>query len=284
MFDTQQFLQGQSYDLKDELILANPIRNAFSSFALSKSVKANNPVVSWIEETVEDSAVTMPEGGDAPEQQNDSRELLSNYLELFGATAMVSNTAQASEVVGINDLLAKDVKMKTEAIKRRIENKMLYGTKNYANGTYEMDGIFNLVHTDNRVTDASGIAPALLDETISKVYDAGLGYNLVAFCNAHMKHNINQFANVTYLGRDKMLGMDINVYSTAFGDITFIDVPAMNREDLLILNPEYIETPVLIDYHATLQGENGSKKSVYLETQLGLKLLNSKAAATFRVQ
>ncbi|MEC1697741.1 SU10 major capsid protein [Schinkia azotoformans] len=285
MFTTTNFVAGQNIDMKDALILANPKVSAFSTFALSKNVGAKSATVQWIEETInETSAVSMVEGGDSPAHANDSAQLLDNYLELFGATAQVSNTAQASEAIGINDLLAKDVTNKTESIKRKIEQKFLYGTKAFTGGKYEMNGIFNLVNASNRVTDATALTLDKFEETISKVYDAGVSYNLVAFLNAHTKHIINGFSTVTYLGKDRLQGMDTYVYSTAFGDVTFIDTPAMNLGDIVILNPDFIETPVLIDLHGTVQGANGSKQSVYIETQLGLKLLNSKAAATFKIE
>ncbi|GLH62389.1 DUF5309 family protein [Parageobacillus sp. G301] len=283
MFTTQNFVPGQSIDLKDTLILANPKVSAFSTFCMSKEVSAKSPTVQWIEETInENAAKTLAEGADAPAHVNDDPQLMENYLELFGSLAQVSNTAQASEAVGIKDLLVKDMQNKTEALKRRIEQKMLYGVKNFAGGVYEMAGIFELVNVANRVSDST-LTPEKFEETISKLYDAGVSYNLVAFMNAHTKQIINGFTNVTYLGRDKLQGMDTSVYSTAFGDVTFIDVPAMKTGDIVILNPDFIETPVLIPFHAVPQGANGSKVSVYIETQLGLKLLNSKAAATFTI-
>ncbi|MGE8079248.1 SU10 major capsid protein [Peribacillus loiseleuriae] len=281
-FTTENFVPGQSFDIKDTLILANPKISAFSTFALGKAVPAKNPTVKWIEETInETSAVTMKEGGDSPNHVNDDADLMENYLELFGATAQVSNTAQASEAIGIEDLISKDMAAKTEAIKRRIEQKFLYGVKGFTAGKYETAGIFNLVNSSNAIEDkTASISPAMFEILISKVYDAGVSYNLVAFMNAHTKQMINQFANVTYLGKDKFQGMDTSVYSTAFGDVSFIDTPAMKTKDILILNPDFIETSVLIPFTGTVQGANGSKKSVYLETQLGIKLLNSKAAAT----
>lgn len=278
-FTTENFVAGQSFDIKDTLILANPKVSAFSTFALSKTVPAKNPTVQWIEETInEASAVTMAEGGDSPTHVNDTAGLLENYLELFGGTAQVSNTAQASEAIGISDLISKDMAMKTEAIKRRIEQKLLYGTKAFTGGKYEMDGIFNLVNATNKI-DAE-LTPMAFENLIAKLYDAGASYNLVAFMNAHTKHRINGFANVTYLGKDKLQGMDTSVYSTAFGDVTFIDTPAMKTNDIVLLNPDFIETPVLIPFTATVQGANGSKQSIYMETQMGIKLLYSKAGAT----
>lgn len=281
MFTTQNFVTGQVLDLKNELILANPKATPFTTFMMSKEVGAQSPVVSWIEETINDaSATTIAEGGNAPAHENDSSALMENYLELFAAQALVSDTAAASNAVGISDLLSKDVAMKIESIKRRIENKLLYGMKAYANKKYETGGIFNQIHADNKVTNTD-LTATKLEETLSKIYDAGVSYNMLAFCSAHMKNEINQLGAVTLLGRDETLGFDATVYSSAFGDITFVDVPMMNRDDLLIVNPDFLELATLIGFMGRPEPVSGSKQAVFLQTQLGGKLLNSKAAASF---
>ncbi|WP_025843741.1 DUF5309 family protein [Brevibacillus agri] len=283
MFTTQDFVTGQVLDLKNEIILANPKATPFTTFMMSKEVDAQSPVVSWIEETInESSATSIPEGGDAPAHQKDDSGLMENYLELFAAQALVSDTAQASNAVGIADLLAKDIAMKTEAIKRRIEVKLLYGTKVYAGGKYETAGIFNQIHANNKVTDTA-LSATKLEETLSKIYDAGVSYNMIAFCSAYMKNEINKLGVVTLLGRDQQLGFDTNVYSSAFGDITFIDVPMMDRNDLLIVNPDFLELATLIPFQAKPEPVSGSKQAVFLQTQLGAKLLNSKSAASLKI-
>ncbi|GIN88466.1 hypothetical protein J6TS2_48520 [Heyndrickxia sporothermodurans] len=98
-FTTENFVAGQSFDIKDTLILGNPKVRAFSTFALGKTVDAKNPTVQWIEETInESSAVTMAEGGDSPNHVNDDAGLMDNYLELFGATAQVSSIRKGKKV------------------------------------------------------------------------------------------------------------------------------------------------------------------------------------------
>ena len=79
------------------------------------------------------------------------------------------------------DLISKDMAMKTEAIKRRIEQKFLYGVKAFAAGKYETNGIFNLVNAINNidgVTDSATLTPDTFESLISKVYDSGVSYNL----------------------------------------------------------------------------------------------------------
>src|SRR5690606_30944747 len=106
MFTTEKFVEGQSYDLRKYLVDITPNKTPFTNLLLSKTVKADNPVMNWITVAInENAAVTMPEGGDAPNPVDDATTPLSNYCELIGATATVSNTAQYSSALGIADLL-----------------------------------------------------------------------------------------------------------------------------------------------------------------------------------
>lgn len=286
MFKTSDLLEQQSIDLKDVIIEANPQQTPFSTFAMSKAVKAGNPIVNWIEETIEDSATTIAEGGDAPAFVKDTSEPMSNYLELFASTATVSHTAQASEIAGINDLLLREVEKKTKSMKRYIEQKLLYGEKAFANDKYETSGIFEQINASNRhkVPSLSAIGESSFQDLLSSVYDAGVGYNLIAFMNAHTKNQLNKLASVTYIGTDKQLGFNADRFTTAYGEAYFVDVPNMKAGDIVVVNTDFIETPTLIPFQAIPQAQSGSKTSVFLQTQLGIKLLNSRAAASLRVE
>ncbi|WP_240371493.1 SU10 major capsid protein [Anoxybacteroides rupiense] len=284
MFTHDKFLEGQSVDLKDVLIQTTPVITPFTTFLLGKEVKATAPQVSWIEESInEASAVTQSEGGDAPAYVEDNQEMLDNYLEIFAATATVSNTAQASSAVGINDLLAREVANKTKAIKMRIENKLINGTKGYnsTTKTYTTGGILEQIHADHKITGAV-FDKVAFEETLSALYHAGVNYNMTVFLPASMKVKINEFDSVTFLARDKELGFDTEVYTSVYGQVRFVLTEKLQNK-LFVVNGDYLELATLIPFSATKQPVSGSKQSVYLETQLGLKLLNRKAAASFEI-
>lgn len=283
MFTSDKFLEGQSIDLKDEIIELQPKKFPFSTLLMSKAVKANNPVVTWITEEINpDSAVTLAEGADAPEHVDDTANLNDNYCELFGATAMVSNTAQYSTAVGIADLLNREVIKKMKSIKMRIEDKLINGTKSFANNTYTTAGILEQIDADNKVTSTS-LTKAKFHEVAGKIYDAGVSDEMICFLPASMKAKINEFEELTYMARDSMLGFDCDVYATEFGDIRFVLCRNLENK-LFIINPEYLELGVLIPFHAVPQNSSGSKQSMYLETQAGVKLLNPKAGASFEIK
>lgn len=283
MFTSKDFAVGQNYDLKDVLIEVNKKQNPFVTFLMSKTVKATSPQVHWITEEIADSAVTLAEGGDAPQFQSDTLAPRDNYLEIFANTATVTNTAQYSTAKGISDLLAHEVDKKTKAIKRRMENRFLHGVKGYdsATGTYTTDGILNQINTDHKVTGQ--LTADAFEEMIGKLYDAGVSDEILVFVPARIKKQLNELGNVEFYARDKFLGFDMEQYITVFGTVNFILCEELGNNKFFAVNPNYLEMPVLIPFHAQVEAVSGSKQSVFLETQAGVNLLNDKAAASFEI-
>jgi len=283
IFTSKDFAVGQNYDLKDVLIEVNKKQNPFTTFLLSKTIKATSPQVHWITEEIADSAVTLAEGGNAPEFKKDTLAPRDNYLEIFANLASVTNTAQYSTAKGISDLLAHEVDKKSKAIKRRIENRFLHGTKSYdsVTGTYTTDGILTQINADHKVTGA--LTGDAFEEMIGKLYDAGVSDNLICFLPARMKKALNETGVVEHFAKDKFLGFDIDEYITTFGTVRFALCEELGNNKMFVVNPDYLEMPVLIPFHAQVEAVSGSKQSVFLETQAGVNLLNDKAAASFEI-
>ncbi|OLS38337.1 hypothetical protein BTR22_05250 [Alkalihalophilus pseudofirmus] len=283
MFTHDKFLEGQSVDLKDVLIQTTPIVTPFSTYLMNKAVRATAPSVSWIEESINlDSAVTQAEGGDAPAWIKDDAKMLDNYLEIFSATATVSNTAQASSATGVNDLLAKEVANKTKAIKMRIENQLINGAKGYANKTYSTGGILEQIHADHKLSGAE-FNKETFEQLLGTLYHAGVNDNMTVFLPASMKSKVNTFEDVVFMARDKELGFDAELYSSVYGQVRFVLCEKVGANKLFVVNGDYLEMPTLIPFNGTKEPVSGSKQSIYLETQTGLKLLNQKAAASFEI-
>lgn len=285
MFTSDKFAPGQSIDMKDVLIQTTPVITPFTTMLMSKTVRAENVVLNWIEEAVNElAAVVMPEGGDAPDAVDDTLTPLYNYCELLGATALVSNTAQATSAKGINDLLAHEVAKKTKAIKMKMEDILINGVKDYdiATKTYQTDGILAQINDINKVTHAE-FTKTKFEETVSTLYDAGVSDEMICFLPANMKIALNHFEDIDFLARDFFQGFDTDFYVTAYGKIRFVLEEKLTNK-LFIVNPNYLELAKLISFHGTVEAVSGSKRSIYLETQFGLKLLNSRAAASFAIE
>lgn len=284
MFTSQDFVVGQSVDLKDVIISVTPEITPFTSLLLTKEVKADNPTINWIEEELGDSASTLAEGANAPDFVADTLTNMTNYCELWGATATVSNTAQYSTAVGISDLLARQVANKTKAIKLKMENQFINGTDggyDKTTSTYTTNGILELIAAGNKVTNAT-LTAEKFEETLSTLYDAGVNYNMICFCPADLKKTINGFETMEFYARDKFAGVDIEKYYSVYGTVSFVLSEKLTNQ-LFVVNPDFLELATLIPFHGVVQSANGSKQSVFLETQAGIKLLNSKAAASFSI-
>lgn len=85
------------------------------------------------------------------------------------------------------------------------------------------------------------------------------------------------------MARDKELGFDSELYSSVYGQVRFVLSEKVGANKLFVVNGDYLETPTLIPFSGTKQPVSGSKQSIYLETQMGIKLLNQKAAASFEI-
>lgn len=285
MFTTDKFVTGQSIDMKDVLISTTRVLTPFTTLLMSKTVRAENVTLNWIEEGINElAAVTMPEGGDAPAVVDDTLTPMSNYCELLGATALVSNTSQYTTATGWSDLLAHEVAKKTKAMKLKMENVLINGIKNYnvATKTYTTGGILEQIHLDNQVTNLADFTKIKFEETVSKLYDSGVSDDMICFLPANMKLTLNGFENVDFLARDFFQGFDTEVYVTPYGRIRFVLEEKLSNK-LFIVNPAYLELAELIPFHGTPEAVSGSKKAIYLETQFGLKLLNSHAASSFAI-
>ncbi|MFD2703924.1 SU10 major capsid protein [Salibacterium lacus] len=283
MFKHENFVEGQSIDMQDVIYQTTPVVTPFTTFAMARQVGATSPQVSWLTEEIdESSAKTMAEGADAPAYVQDTTGINDNYLEIFGATATVSNTAQASNATGINDLLAKQVSNKTKAMKMRIEDKLINGTKGFSNGKYTTGGILEQIDSAQQVT-GSTFDQSAFEETLSALYHAGANDSMTVFLPASMKTQINNFEDVTFLARDGEIGFDTEVYSSVYGQVRFVLSEKVGADKLFVVNGDYLEMPTLIPFNGTPQPVSGSKQSVYLETQTGITLLNPKAAASFTV-
>ncbi|ACB84818.1 DUF5309 domain-containing protein [Natranaerobius thermophilus] len=286
MFTHNNFLQYESIDMSGVLEVTNVPQTPITSLLMVRQVQAQAPQVHWVEvEIDESSAVTQGEGDDAPEHKTDNRELKENYLEIFGATAKVSNTAQYSTSETVNDLLAHEVELKTQSIRNRMENKFINGNKNFADGVYETDGILNLINSENQKTEDEFNENVFLD-TLQKLYDANVHDNMIVFLRPEEKIKINQEFNnvVKYTDTlDRVAGFDAEQYISPFGIVRFALAPKLPANTMFVINPAYLEMPTLIPFTARPQNPSGSKQEVYLETQAGVKLLNSYAGSTLEI-
>lgn len=276
--------QYQSLDLSKEIAMINPKRTPFLSSLLqnNKTEKATSNIVNWYEETLNTTAIkTIKEGGDAPADVQDTTGLLSNYTELMTGTAKVSNTSQSATIVGINDLMAREVSKKLTLLKYAMEDKLMTGTKAVATDTagQTMNGLLNLINADNVVT-GTALTESLFKSLLKKMYDSQTNDNMICFIDDMNKQIINTFYNPQYAAKDNFLGFTCDRYHTDYGDVTFVLAPSLSgAKSTVIVNPDYIILKELQSTQAIDLAVTGDSISKMVKWEGCLKLANSKAAA-----
>ena len=286
MYTTDNFAQFQSLDLSKEIALINPQRTPFLSFLLQmgKTTQAEASIINWYEETLGSDAIsTGMEGQDAPADKQDTTALLTNYTELLLGTAKVSCTAQASNIVGVNNLMERETLKKLTQLKYALEDRIMTGTKAVKTVSVgqKMNGLLNQVNAGNVVTATGEVVTAVdFNATVKKMYDAGTNDNMICFISDINKKEVNGFYDVSYMAKDKFLGFTCDKLHTEYGDITFVLTPSLAlAKSVVIVNPDYIELKELQKACAIDLAITGDSISKMVKVECALKLSNSKGAS-----
>lgn len=286
MYTSNNFAQYQSLDLSNEIAIINPKRTPLLSFLLQngKVSQAESNIINWYEEELNTTAIkTSKEGADAPDEVEDSTALLSNYTELLHGTARVSNTAQASKLVGVDNLMAREVNKKLTLLKYAMEDRLIKGVKTAKTGTegQKMDGLLNLINADNVITSTNtAITEPEFQSLLKKMYDSQTNDNMICFIDDINKRAINSFVDVKYLSLYEYLGFTCQMYHSEYGDVTFVLCPSLSgTKTITVVNPDYIELKELQKAQAIDLAVTGDSIAKMVKWEGTLKLSNSKAAA-----
>lgn len=285
MYTSNNFQTYQSLDLSKEIAIINPQRTPFLSFLLQngKSIKAESNIINWYEESLNTNAIkTSIEGADAPADVQDNTALLTNFTELLTGTAKVSNTAQSSTIVGVDDLMAREVSKKLTLLKYSIEDRLVNGAKTAKTATdgQKMNGLLNLINASNVVNGGTTLTMTSFNSLLKTMYDAGTSDNMVCFLSDVNKQIINSFTDVKYMAKDNFLGFTCDRYHTDYGDVTFVLCPALaNSKSIAVINPDYLELKELQAAQAIDLAITGDSISKMVKWEGCLKIGNSKGAS-----
>ncbi|MBM7869232.1 hypothetical protein JOC70_000701 [Clostridium pascui] len=286
MYTMNNNAQNQSLDLSKEIAILNPKRTPLLSYLLQngKVTKAESNIINWYEETLNTNAIkTIQEGANAPAETEDSTALLTNFTELFAGTAKVSNTAQASTIVGVDDLMAREVSKKLTLLKYKMNDILMTGTKAAKTETegQKTNGLLNLVNDSNVITaKAANVAVDEFEAMLKIMYDSSTNDNMICFCSDVQKQVINKFYNVSFMAKDEFLGFVCDRYHTDYGDVTFVLEPSLaNAKSIIVVNPDYLELKELQPAQAIDLAVTGDSIAKMVKWEGCLKLANSKAAA-----
>jgi hypothetical protein len=129
------------------------------------------------------------EGSDPSPSVGHEAAPVFNYTQIFDRTALVTESALATSMYGIDDLMEREVMLKADEIAREMNMTSIWGVKNQRTGTGaaqkgRMDGLFAFLDQAgaNRIDAAGGVlAKTMLNDALEKAFLNGAG-KLVAIC------------------------------------------------------------------------------------------------------
>lgn len=248
---------------------------------------AGSVTINWREKTLDDTEDISKIEGHTPDTfVSSGRAEKSNVMEIFSKAVQVSGSAQASNVVGINDLFASEINDRLTEVKVNIEKKVLAPT-NYNDGSTEpfirrMKSIFEQVDPANVVDITTAPTQADFKAVVKKLWDAGLGSNeFYAFVNADFKELIDGFyANqINYNQPMDTYGFVANKIITNYGVVNVVLNRHMPVDKILVVDPAYLRLVYLRKPAFEMLAKDGDNIKGMVITECSLKVLNSKAVA-----
>ncbi len=289
MIKTSNFTQHENIDLSREIALVAPSDTPFTTLLMNKKLveTAGSVTINWREKTLDDTEDISKTEGHTPDTfVSSGRAEKSNVMEIFSKAVQVSGSAQASNIVGINDLFASEINDRLTEVKVNIEKKMLAPT-NYNDGSQvpyirRMKSIFEQVHPDNVVEIETAPTQNDFKAVVKKLWDAGLGSNeFYCFVNADFKEIIDGFyANqINYNMPMDTFGFVANKVITNYGVVNVVLNRHMPVDKILVVDPAYLRLVYLRKPSFEMLAKDGDYLKGMVITECSLKVLNSKAVA-----
>lgn len=293
MVKRKDFLDNEVVDLKDEIALVSPTDTPFTTLLMGRGaiVPAKDITVTWRERKLnEDRGTLILEGAEAGTPIKSNRGSLSNICQIIEKVTQVSGTAQALNPKGIGNSFDAEIADRLVETKRDLEYYYLLGEKAEENDTTprQMNGIINLVNSENVIDGADGLTEDLLLDALQKMWDHGAQGEYFTFVNATVKRLINRLAksgdNIRFVKGDegvgKAFGVTYNRFESDFGVLNMVlDRHMATANALLAVDLEQVEIAELRPTFYEDLPKAGDYKKGHIINESTIKLLNSYAAA-----
>lgn len=293
MVKRKDFLDNEVVDLKDEIALVSPTDTPFTTLLMGRGaiVPAKDITVTWRERKLnEDRGTLILEGAEAGTPIKSNRGSLSNICQIIEKVTQVSGTAQALNPKGIGNSFDAEIADRLVETKRDLEYYYLLGEKAEENDTTprQMNGIINLVNSENVIDGAAGLTEDLLLDALQKMWDHGAQGEYFTFVNATVKRLINRLAksgdNIRFVKGDegvgKAFGVTYNRFESDFGVLNMVlDRHMATTNALLAVDLEQVEIAELRPTFYEDLPKAGDYKKGHIINESTIKLLNSYAAA-----
>ena len=292
MVKRKDFLANEVVDLRQEIALTSPTDTPFTTLVMGRGqvVPAKDITVTWRERKLnEDRGTLILEGAEAGKPIKSTRGSLSNNCQIIEKVTQVSGTAQALNPVGIGNSFDAEVNDRLVEVKRDLEYYYLCGVKadEAESVPRQMNGIINLVNSENAVDATDGLTEDILLDALQKIWDHGAQGEYFGFVNASVKRLINKLAkqgeNIRFVKGDegvgKMFGVAYNKFESDFGIINLALDRHMAAETILVVDMEQVEIAELRPTFYEDLPKAGDYFKGHIINESTIKLLNSYAAA-----
>lgn len=292
MIKRKDFLENEVIDLSDEIALTSPTDTPFTTLVMGRGliVPAKDITVTWREKKLnEDRGTLILEGAEAGKPIKSTRGSLSNLCQIIEKVTQVSGTAQALDPKGIGNSFDAEVNDRLIETKRDLEWYYLNGTRTEESDDTprQMNGIINLVNTNNSIDGTDGLTEDMFLDALQKMWDHGAQGEYFGFVNASVKRLINKLAkqgeNIRFVKGDegvgKAFGVTYNKFESDFGIINLVLDRHMGTDNILIVDMEQVEIAELRPTFYEALPKSGDYFKGHILNESTVKLLNSYAAA-----
>lgn len=291
MLKRKDFLENEVVDLREEIALTSPTDTPLTTLLMGRGavVPANDITVSWRERKLNETRGTLKlEGAEAGDPIKSSRSTLSNLCQIIEKVTQVSGTAQALNPKGIGKSFEAEVNDRLIETKRDLEWYFLNGTKAAGSESVprQMNGLINLVNTDNVVDATEGLTEELMLNAMQKMWDHGSQGEYYTFVNAGTKRLINKLittgANIrvnTTNGLNQVMGITVQKIESDFGTLNLVLDRHMDANTMLIVDLDQVEIAELRGTFFEMLPKAGDYFKGHILNESTIKLLNSYAGA-----
>jgi len=289
---------NESQDLSEEIALLTPTDTPLYTLVAGRGnvEPASDVTVTWREKELNSTRGNLKlEGADAGEGVKSSKTMKSNICQIMEKVTKVSGTIQAVDVNGITDQFLGEIEDRMVEMKRDVEWYMIQGTKTYedanTNTPRQMDGLLNLIHSDNVIdlgkksTNANQLEEDDLVDAMEKIWEAGASGEYFAFLNATEKRIVNGLlkddagARLVKEAGDNVLGVKVAQVDTDFGLINFVLDRHMPSGNIMIVDLDLVKLKELRSPFYEMLAKDGDYDKGHVLVENTVTLENSKAGA-----
>ena len=291
MVRRKDFLANEVVDLREEITLTSPTDTPLTTLLMGRGaiVPATDITVTWRERKLNEIRGTLKlEGAEAGDPIKSNRSTLSNLCQIIEKVSQVSGTAQALNPKGIGKSFEAEIADRLIETKRDLEWYFLNGTLTAGDDTTprQMNGLVNLVNSNNVVDATEGLTETLMLDAMQKMWDHGSQGEYFTFVNAGTKRLINSLIKTdgnirinTTQGLNQVLGITVQKIESDFGTLNLVLDRHMDAKTMLIVDLDQVEIAELRGTFFEMLPKSGDYFKGHILNESTIKLLNSYSGA-----